>query len=155
MPNRFLLPALIAPILVLGPAQIEVTTANLPAGAAAIIKAHYHTEASKASVYGTVYTWSGNRRHEREITLHKIDSDRWRLDSDWSAGTPIVVVVGVEQEVNGNRDAAEALIQVGRNGRVKSVAVARTKPILGRPMPRRVSDREIEDALQEMGSASR
>jgi hypothetical protein len=44
------------------------------------------------------------------------------------------------------------LIRVARDGRVTGVDVAMTRPIVGNAQPRRVNDREIEGALQQLGA---
>lgn len=61
-------------------------------------------------------------------------------------------MLGVEQGDHGEHGAAEALVRVARGGRVTAVDVAMTQPILGAPQPRRVNDREIEDALSKLGT---
>jgi hypothetical protein len=141
-----------ASLVVLGPPRIAVTTTNLPANALAMIEAHYHTEAKDARVYATLYTWSGNQRAEQSVALAKVDEHRYRLDRIWNVTTPVVLVVGVEQGEGGEHGAAEALIRVARDGRVTGVDVAMTRPIVGNAQPRRVNDREIEGALQQLGA---
>lgn len=136
--------------LILGPPRIEVSTDNVPAGALAVIDAHYHTPESDARVYGTAYTWTQGRRVEREIALRKLEGTHYRVDNTWGA-VPVALVLGVEQGNHGEHGVAEALVRVDRGGKVVAIDIARTNPIIGSPMPRRVTNREIEGALQLLG----
>lgn len=142
--------ATLAAAVALGPPRIGVRTTNLPAGAVAVAEVHYHTDHDEARVYGTAYTLEAGRRVEREIALRKLDDHHYRVDHTWGAQA-VALVLGVEQGENGEHGAAEALVRVDRSGRAVRVDVAMTDPIVGRPMPRRVNDREIEGALQSLG----
>lgn len=140
----------LAGAVLLGPPRIAVSTDNLPAGAVAMVEAVYHTDHGDARVYGTAYTHESGKRVEREITLRKLDATHYRVDHTWGA-TPVALVVGIEQGHDGKHGVAEALVRVDRHGKVLAVDIARTDPIVGSPMPRRVNDREIEGALQSLG----
>jgi hypothetical protein len=140
----------LAAAVTLGPPRIAVSTSNLPAGAVALIDAHYHTPEADARVYGTAYTWSQGRRVEREVPLRRLEGTHYRLDNTWGA-MPVALVLGVEQGERGKHGVAEALVRVDRTGKVVAIDIARTNPIIGPPMPRRVNDREIEGALQALG----
>lgn len=132
-----------------GPPSIEVTTTGQPAGVLATIEAHFHTEADEIRVYGTAYTWNDNQRGERVLRLERVDDSHYRVPDGGTACGPRVLVLGVEQGVAGEHGAAEALVRIDRSGTVR-VDIAKTRPILGNPMPRRVNDREIENALLSM-----
>jgi len=132
--------------LLLGPPSIEVTTTDQPAGVLATIEAHVHTDADEVRVYGTAYTWSGNQRGERVLRLERVDDSHYRVPDGGTPRGPRVLVLGVEQGVGGEHGAAEALLRIDRAGRV-TVSIAKTDPIIGNAMPRRVTDREIENAL--------
>lgn len=140
----------LAGAVLLGPPRIAVRTTELPAGAVAIITAEYHTDHGDARVYGTIYTLEAGRRVERQISLRKLDATHYRIDHTWGA-MPVALVVGVEQGHDGAHGVAEALVRVDRTGKALAADVARTDPIVGSPMPRRVNDREIEGALQALG----
>jgi hypothetical protein len=139
-------------LLLIGPPRIAVQTTNQTGSALATIDAHFHTEEKDARVYATLYSWAGNQRTERTVALARLDEHRYRLDRTWVSTTPVVVVVGVEQGEAGKHGVAEALIRVARDGRVAGVDVAMTRPIAGSPQPRRVNDREIEGALEQLGA---
>jgi hypothetical protein len=141
-----------ASTLLLGPPRIAVHTGSLSGNALAVVEAHYHTDKDDARVYATLYGWNSGQRTERSVPLAKLDEHRYRLDRTWTTTTPMVLVVGVEQGENGKHGAAEALIRVARDGRVAGVDVAMTRPIIGSPQPRRVNDREIEGALEQLGA---
>lgn len=151
MPTRFLLAAAV-PLLVLGPPRIGVSTTRLPANTAAIIEAHYHTDPQEARVYGNAYSWRGGRRIEQPVTLEKAAGDYWHLKQSWDTGQPTVIVVGVEQGDHGEHGVAEALLRVASGGRVVAFDIAMTDPIIGRAMPRRVTDSEIEAAADRVGA---
>lgn len=134
----------------LGPPRIGVSTSNLPAGAVAIAEVHYHTDHDEARVYGTAYGYAQGQRTERVVTLRKLDDHHYRVDNTWGS-EPVALVLGVEQGEHGKHGAAEALVRVDRSGKAIAVDIAKTNPIVGSPMPRRVNDREIEGALQALG----
>jgi hypothetical protein len=137
-------------ILLLGPPRIDVRTSNLPAGAIAVAEVHYHTDHDEARVYGTAYGYVQGQRTERVVTLRKMDDHHYRVDNSWG-NTAVALVLGVEQGEHGRHGAAEALLRVDRTGKVLAIDVARTNPIIGSAMPRRVNDREIEGALEQLG----
>jgi hypothetical protein len=139
-------------LLLLGPPRIAVQTTNLGAGEVARVEAHFHTEEREARVYGTAYSWSRGQRLERDVPLERIDAEHYRVRRSWDAGIPVVLVLGVEQGEGGKHGVAEALVRVARDGRVAGVDLAMTRPIIGNPMPRRVNDREIEGALDQLGA---
>ena len=142
--------AAIGGLVLLGPPRIAVSTENLPDGAVAVVEAQYHTDHGKARVYGTAYSYAQGKRVERDVALRQLDDHHYRVDASWGA-MPVALAVGVEQVGDDHFGPAEALIQVDRNGKAIAVAVARTNPIFGSGMPRRVNDREIEGALQALG----
>ncbi|HRP07229.1 MAG TPA: hypothetical protein PLL69_01960 [Gemmatimonadales bacterium] len=142
----------VAPILILGPPRIGVSTARLPANTSAVIEAHYHTDHDEARVYGTAYHWSGGQRIERPVVLEKATGDRWNLRTTWDTARSVVIVVGVEQGDHGVHGVAEALLRVANGGRVVAFDIAMTDPIIGRAMPRRVTDSEIEAAAERIGA---
>jgi hypothetical protein len=134
----------------LGPPRIDVRTSNLPAGAVAVVEARYHTDHGDARIYGTAYTHERGERIARVVTLRQLDATHWQVDRTWGA-MAVALVVGVEQGERGKDGVAEALVRVDRSGKAVAVDIARTDPIVGPPMPRRVNDREIEGALQSLG----
>lgn len=138
---------------ILGPPRISVRTSDLPAGAIALVEAHYHTDEDEARVYGTAYAWQDGRRTEQELRLTRRDAHHYTVSRSWPAGQPRVLVLGVEQGKRGEHGVAEALVRVDASGRVTNVDVALTKPISGHELPRRVNDREIENALLTIRAA--
>ena len=139
----------IATAVLLGPPRIAVTTDDLPKGAVAMVEAQYHTDHGDARVYGTAYSHEAGKRIEREVTLRKLDANHYQVNNTWGA-MPVALVLGVAQD-HGDFGAAEALVRVDRTGRVLGIDIAKTNPIIGSSMPRRVNDREIEGALQALG----
>jgi hypothetical protein len=139
-------------LLLIGPPRITVQTANLAAGEIARVEAHFHTDEREARIYGTAYSWSRGERVERDVPLERVDAEHYRVRRSWDAATPVVLVLGVEQGERGEHGVAEALVRVARGGRVVGVDLAMTRPIIGNPMPRRVNDREIEGALDQLGA---
>jgi hypothetical protein len=142
--------AAVASLVVLGPPRIAVQTTNLAPGELARVDAHFHTDEDEARVYGTAYRWVNGARSEAVVPLERIDAQHYRVRRTWDANTPVVLVLGVEQGDGGKHGVAEALVRVDREGRVRGVDVAMTRPIVGNPMPRRVNDREIEGALNQL-----
>lgn len=136
-----------APLLLFGPPRIVVQTERLPAGAVAILDAHYHVPESDARVYATAYRNVGTTREEREVALTRIDAQHYRLDRTWG-DWPAAVVVGVEQGEHGKHGVSEALVLVDRSGKAVRAVTAMSKPIFGNPQPRRVNDREIEEGYK-------
>jgi hypothetical protein len=141
-----------ASLLLLGPPRIAVQTSNLAAGEFARIEAHFHTDEEEARVYGTVYSWRNGQRAETDLPLERIDAQHYRVRRSWDAAIPVVLVLGVEQGEDGKHGVAEALVRVTRGGRIAAVDVAMTIPIIGNAQPRRVNEREIEDALHQLGA---
>lgn len=142
--------SVLAAAVTLGPPRITVRTTDLPDGAVALVEAEHHTDHGEARIYGTAYTIEAGQRVEREVALRKLDATRYQVNRTWGA-MPVALVLGVEQGDHGEHGVAEALVRVDRSGKAIAVDLALTKPIVGRPMPRRVNDREIEGALQSLG----
>lgn len=140
-----------APLLLFGPPRLGVQTERLPAGAVALIDAHYHVPESEARVYATAYRSVGNRREERDVALVRISAERYRLDRSWG-DWPAAIVVGVEQGDHGKHGVAEALLLVDGAGKALRAGIAMTKPIFGSPQPRRVNDREIEEGYKQVAT---
>ncbi len=136
-------------LLFLGPPRIEVRTNNLPAGAVALVDAHFHVPEAEARVYATAYRNVGDRREERAVRLIRIDAEHYRLERTWGSW-PAAVVIGVEQGENGRHGIAEALVLVDRDGKAVRADIGMTKPIFGNPMPRRVNDSEIEAGYRQV-----
>lgn len=141
-------------LLLWGPPRIAVQTANLTGDAVAVVDAHYHTPEADARVYGTLYSWTGGRRVERQIALEKLAEYRYKVSRSWTSTEPMVLVLGVEQGEKGEHGVAEALVRLARGGRVAGVDIAMTRPIAGSPQPRRVNNREIEAALEQLGAGA-
>jgi hypothetical protein len=141
----------VMPLLLFGPPRIAVTTTDLPAGVVAIVEARYHVPEADARVYATAYRNVGNRREEREVRLTRIDAEHYRLERTWGSW-PAAVVVGVEQGEHGKHGVAEALVLVDATGKAVRADIAKSKPIFGNPMPRRVNDNEIEEGFKQVGS---
>lgn len=151
MTLKILALAATAGVLTMGPPRIGVRTDHLPAGVVAIVDAHYHVPEAEARVYATAYRNVGNRREERDVPLTRLTPERFQFARSWG-NWPAAVVVGVEQGEHGKHGVSEALILIDASGKAVRADVAMTKPILGNPMPRRVSDSEIEEGYRQLSS---
>jgi hypothetical protein len=139
-------------LLLLGPPRIAVQTTNLAPGEFARIEAHFHTEEKEARVYGTVHSVVDGRRQAVVLPLDRIDAQHYRVRQSWGASTPVVLVLGVEQGEQGRHGVAEAMVRVARDGRIAGVDVVTESPRDGHRLPRRVTDREIVSALEQLGA---
>jgi hypothetical protein len=142
-----------ASMLLVGPPRIAVQTTNLTGDTIAMVEAHFHTDEDEARVYGTAVTLVSGRRVDRTIPLDRIDASHYRVRRTWTSTEPMVLVLGVEQGEGGKHGAAEALVRLARGGRVVGVDIP-TERRDGHTLPRRITEREIDGALTQLGARS-
>jgi hypothetical protein len=140
-----------ASMLLVGPPRIAVQTNGLTGDAIAMVDVHFHTDEDEARIYGTAYTLAGGRRVDRTIPLDRIDASHYRVRRTWTSTDPMVLVLGVEQGEGGKHGAAEALVRLARGGRVVGVDIP-TERRDGHTLPRRITEREIDGALERLGT---
>lgn len=148
---RFILLATAA--LAFGPPSITVTavsgkSAPTPGAVFLIHSDHHHDEyplTAKARAEGIV----NGRRVTQPVALRAVPGKEvtWTATSQWSAGTPWVLVFTIEQGDHGKYGVAEALVRVAADGRVLGIEPMRASNERGGSYARAAEAKEIETAL--------
>ncbi|MEI2719178.1 MAG: hypothetical protein V9E87_03415 [Gemmatimonadales bacterium] len=142
--------------LAFGPPSITVTavsgkSAPTPGAVFLIRSDHHHDEyplTAKARAEGIV----NGRRVTQPIALRAVPGKEatWTATSQWSAGTPWVLVFTIEQGDHGKYGVAEALVRVAADGRVLGIEPMRASNERGGSYARAAEAKEVEAALASL-----
>jgi hypothetical protein len=137
-----------------GPPRITVRQvtdpSSAPPGAVLLIEGIHHDEMGKLLVTGRAEGLRQGQRIERPLTLNRIDDGHYSVTRQWSAGMPWVLVFAVEQGEHASHGVAEAMVQVSAEGKIIGIEHRQPAWIANSSEPRRISSREIGDALSRL-----
>lgn len=156
LPRVTCLAALLSVTALFGPPHIAVRHVATPATAANGVVFEldvvHHTTPEDMKVTGRAEGIRDGRRVTLPLTIGHAGTGAYTVTRQWDSGKPWVLVFAAEQGPDGKHGVAEAMVSLEANGRVRDIAYTKADFEQGRPT--RLSAKQVDEALRQLGLAT-